>query len=51
MNPIINPNSPEYIKYSINSENYYLISKKIGSETRLEFTDFTISSDNSVLPF
>ena len=51
MNPIINPNQPDHIKYSFNNENFYIISKEIGSEAILEFTDFTINSDNSILPF
>ena len=51
MNPIINPNQPDHIKYSFNDENLYIISKEIGSEAILEFTDFTINSDNSILPF
>ena len=30
MNANINPNQPSYIEYSLNNENYFIISKEIG---------------------
>ena len=51
INPVINPNQPNFISHYVDANDYILFSKETGGEAWLRFSDFTINSDDSILPF
>ena len=51
INPVINPNQPNFISHYVDGNDYILFSKDTGSQLWLRFSDYTINSDNSIWPF
>ena len=51
INPVINPNQPNFISHYVDGNDYILFSKETGSEYWLRFSDYTINSDESIWPF
>ena len=51
MNTIINPNNIDYLDYYVNTDNYFIFSKQVSIHSELMISDYTINTDNSILPY
>jgi hypothetical protein len=51
MDPFINPNQPNHIEYSLNTNNYVPFSNQMGVDSWILMQDYTIRTDNSILPY
>lgn len=49
-NPSINPGEKEYLSYYLDDTNEYPFSNKIGVNANLFFSQYTIKTDDSILP-
>ena len=50
INPIINADSQEFLEYYIEDSNYIIFSATRGEECQLLMEDFTINTDESIIP-
>ena len=51
INPLLNPDSQQYLSYYLEDSNYVIFSARGGEECQLWMEDFTITTDESILPF
>ncbi len=51
INPLLNSDSQEYLSYYLEDSNYVIFSATGGEECQLWMEDFTITTDESILPF
>ena len=51
INPFINQNEPEAVKYYLEERNVVIFSKSRGAKIRIEFSEYEINTDTSILPF
>ncbi len=51
INPVINPNEPDYMSYYLEGNDYVIFSATQGSEAWFFFSDYQITTDNSIFPF
>lgn len=51
INPVVNPGSTDYIKYYLEDKNYVQFGSQQACEAYLYITDYTINTDDSILPF
>jgi hypothetical protein len=49
-NPLINPENQEYLTYYLEDTNYLTFSSDYGAEALIYVDDYSISTDNSILP-
>ena len=50
-NTVINPNQPDHLSYYLEERNSVIFSKTSGININLEFSDYRISTDVSILPY
>jgi hypothetical protein len=50
INPLINPENQDYLTYYMEDTNYITFSSDYGGEGLLFVEDYSISTDNSILP-
>jgi len=51
MEPIINPNLPNYIQHKLNTDHFVSFSNQLGGFSTIKLSDYTIVTDKSILPF
>ena len=51
INPVINPNSVQFMDYYLEGNDYIIFSDKIGAEAWVYFSDYSIVTDNSIWPY
>lgn len=51
INTVINPDQQNFMSYYVETTDYVIFSSTIGSESYLYFSDYTINTDDSILPF
>lgn len=51
INSVINADSVDYIDYYLEDKNYAVFGANIAVDASIEISDYTINSDNSILPF
>ena len=51
MNPLINAGNTEYLDYKIVDNNFVSISPTIGAHNNIYVEEYTIETDESLLPF
>lgn len=47
----MNPNQPNHIEYVLNTNHYVSFSNQFGADSWVYFQDYTIITDNSIMPF
>lgn len=51
INPVINPTKTDDISYFLEGQDYIIFSRTQGSQAWIEFSDYEITTDYSILPF
>lgn len=50
INPVINPNKPDHLSYFLEGDDYTIFSRDVGCEATVFISDYTILTDESILP-
>jgi hypothetical protein len=50
INPILNPGSKEFINYYLEDRNYFLFNTATGVTANIYYSEYSVTTDNSILP-
>lgn len=51
VNPVINPNSVNFMDYYLEGNDYIIFSDTVGSQAWVYFSDYSVITDNSIWPY